>query len=624
MRRLLPRIDRLSWKLGASIAVLVVGGQLAGFFLAYRQWSAHLLAALERQTEQQTTLIRLALEHQMLQRDLGLVGSMVASFGSDPSLQRLMILDREGTVRLSSDPALLQKRFPFTDPTCQACHRLPPDARSRDVLMTVNGGRVLRAVQPLRNDARCQSCHEPARRINGIIVADVPLEPALASLEKEAGKLALGTSAIGLVLLAGIGGVVRRLVLRRLRRFEAGAKALGAGDLSHRVPVEHDDALGRVETQFNGMADSLAGVLGELRAQRASLERVLNSVDDGMVVLDRARIVEAANDAYWRRFGDGTPRPGRPCCREGADAPGCSGGPDCPTLECFRTGRVQTSMRTRTLADGSLRHEEVRASPVPGPGGTVAHVVEVWRDVTDRRSAEARLAEQQRMVSLGMLASGFSHEVNTPLSSIGMCVDGIARMASGPLEPADREKVLEFARIASTQVRRCGDLTEQFLQLARGRPLAGDTVDLGSCAELGLRLCKHRANEAGVALEFVPPAGTATVRANAAAVQQVLLNLVMNSIEACARGGRVRVHVTADGAPALVVADDGRGIAAEDLPHVFEPFFTRRANGTGLGLFISLNLARSWGGDIRVTSAPGRGTTSTVTFAQEPRPPGAA
>ena len=604
-------------KLVAGVALLIVTGQAVGFFLAYRSSSEQVLQAARDSAAQETWLIRQSLEYRMLEKDDRLLRAMIDGFVADRTFQRVIILDRQGVVRISSDPEIRERHFQANSPTCQVCHRHVGSERELSTTLEVAGGTVLRCVQPIPNREACHACHNPEHRINGLIIVDVPLQRTLANLESSARMLAFGTGGITLVLLGCIGLVFRRLVLRRLFRFEAVARAIAQGELEHRVPVDGRDALNRVEEQFNNMADSVTGLLTQLKQQRANLERVMNSVDDGLVVLDRNRTIVAANEAFLRRFQGGPGVIGRSCCEnDGQGTLGCRHDGECPTLECFRTGNVPTIIKVRDLPDGASRREEVHASPVYDHQGAITHVVEMWRDITDRLSAEARLAESQRMISVGMLASGFSHEVNTPLASIAACLDGIKRLCVGGRLPETRDQdiVGEYLRTAAEQVRRCGSITEQFLQLARGRSLVRDIVDLPACAEMTARLCKQIAREANVSIVVAPAEGTPAVMANPAAVQQVLLNLTLNAVEASAPGSQVRISFDMGEQARVRVEDSGRGIAPEDIGRVFEPFFTRREKGTGLGLFVSMNLARGWGGDILVESRVGAGSTFTMVF----------
>jgi PAS domain S-box-containing protein len=618
------RFDRLNLKLGLIVSTLVVGALGIGFTVAYGSYSRRLLEVTREQALLQSSLIRSGLEHGMLENDQHLVNRMVAEYANRPLVQRVMVLDRRGDVQVSSDPAIAGRHFSFDDPTCQVCHHLDPRARSSTVVLTLPEGDLLRSVEPILNRAPCHRCHDPEHRINGVLIIDVPLGPARGEVARTTRLVAVGTGAICLALLGGIGLAFRRLVLRRLVRFERTARAIAGGDLARRVPVEGNDSLTELETQFNQMADSVGGLLETLSTQRAHLENVMNSVDDGMVVLDESRRVVAVNDAFRRRLGPDV-EPLACCCCADAGWPHADLCPEegqsasCRILTCLRTGRVELAVHTRTDAAGNVHHEEVRSSPVRDSAGHVTHVVEVWRDITDRRSAEARLADYQRMASLGMLASGFSHEVNTPLASIGTCIEGIERILAEPVDEdvERREEAQEYARIALTQVQRCGAITRQFLQLARGQALTEGVVDLHAAAASVTRLALPTAKQAGIAIAVDEADDLPSVIANAPATQQVLLNLVLNAVEASGPGQTVRLGFEAEDEIAVFVHDSGVGIPAEDLPRVFEPFFSRSKQGTGLGLFVSLNLARRWGGDIRVESTRSSGTTFWVTF---PRP----
>lgn len=608
-------IDRLTWRLGLGVTAFVVSALGLGFHLTYVGYRDATLAAARRHAESEARLVRLALSHQMLESDdRSLVYGMVRSFAIDTPEERILVLDRDGLVRFSSDPRIEKHHFRLEDPTCQVCHRLPAADRNRNVLLDLEGGKVLRSVQPIQNRSECHECHDPKHRINGVLIVDVPVGTTMLEMEHSVRRLAGGMAAVGMLLIGGIGFTLRRLLVQRLLRFEQAAQAVARGDLAQRVPVEGDDAVTHIERSFNHMADSVGQLLARVEDQNDSLRRIMNAVDDGMVVLDRNMTIVAVNDAFRRRFpAEQDPLVGRVCWDAVAKAGVRCVFEDCPGHDCFALASVRTAIQTRTDANGVQRHEEVRASPLLGPDGEVERVIEVWRDITDRRSAEARLAEYQRLASVGMLASGISHEVNTPLASIGTCLEAIDRSAE------DAPAVRNYVQIAADQVRRCGAITKQFMQLARGRSPDREIVDLPAAAALVARLVGPTAKVGGVTVEVDAAPGLSPIVASSSAVQQVLLNLLMNAVEASKPGHRVHVGFSTGDGIEIHVRDQGVGIAPEDLQRVFEPFFSRRQRGTGLGLFVSLNLARGWGGDVRVVaSQPGCGTTFAIVFPCRP------
>jgi signal transduction histidine kinase len=236
-------------------------------------------------------------------------------------------------------------------------------------------------------------------------------------------------------------------------------------------------------------------------------------------------------------------------------------------------------------------------------------VVEVWRDITDRRASEARLAESHRLASLGLLASGFSHELNTPLATVLMCVEGILRDAAN--DP-DAAAIKESAATAREQILRCRAVTQQFLRLSRGQASTADVVDLQALVASAARLIEPTAREHGVSVVVLSNGSPVHARADESELQHSLINLSLNAVQACRPGGRVTLSLV-DGDPIrLRVADNGCGIDAAQQKRIFEPFFSMRRGGTGLGLFLSLNFIRHWGGDIVVSSAPGEGSTFEI------------
>jgi PAS domain S-box-containing protein len=549
----------------------------------------------------QGELIRVALEHQMMENDRTLIAHMVESFRSQARLEQLAILDRNGVERFASGARLDPSEFEIHSPTCQACHRYPPEQRGDTRIVETRGGAILRTVVPIRNREPCFRCHDSSRKINGILILDYNAGEVHAAMTKDLRWMVAGAGALALVLVGAIGFVIRFSVLRRLQRFETTARRISAGDLGRRVPAEGSDTISWLAREFNTMADSVTGLVGEVRNQQERLERVINSIDDGIVVLDRERRIIAANDAFLRRAGASRDMIlGCNCKRAGT---GCSVG-DCPTLGCLNEGRRQVRICERRAVDGSVACEEVHASPILDGAGALTHVVEVWRDISDRRAAEAHLAESHRLASLGVLASGFSHELNTPLGTVLMCVEGILR------ESPEGSYARDNASIAREQVLRCRGITQHFLRMSRGGAAAGGVLDVAEAVAAVRRLIEPTAREHSVRVEVTVDAGSAPVRVDEAELQNAIVNLILNAVQACRPGGRVRVEVgRSAGRVRVRVADDGCGIAPEDRKRIFEPFFSLRKGGTGLGLFLTINFARRSGGDVSVESEPGRGST---------------
>ena len=176
----------------------------------------------------------------------------------------------------------------------------------------------------------------------------------------------------------------------------------------------------------------------------------------------------------------------------------------------------------------------------------------------------------------------------------------------------DGARVRETATIAREQILRCRGITQHFLRLSRGQSSPGDIVDLGPVVTAVARLVEPTARAHSVEVRVAPIGEGLRVRADEAELQHTLVNLLINAIQACPSGGRVAIETTADTMIHIRVKDDGCGIAPDDVKRIFEPFFSMRKGGTGLGLFLSLNFVRHWGGDIHVESVPDQGSTFDV------------
>jgi PAS domain S-box-containing protein len=240
------------------------------------------------------------------------------------------------------------------------------------------------------------------------------------------------------------------------------------------------------------------------------------------------------------------------------------------------------------------------ALPTDGPPIVCA----IGVDVTEERSAQARMRRNERLASLGTMAAGLAHEIRNPLNAAQLQLTVVQRRL-GRSSGADIEGAKGAAEIVMSEMKRLAGLVGEFLQFARPQPLRLARADLrATCTEV-LALVGAEATTLGSDLALDEGVGV-LASIDDERMKQVLLNLVRNALEATGRGGKVRLRVAArEGEAHLSVEDDGPGLPSSDAP-VFEPFFTTKEGGTGLGLAIVDRIIADHGGRIGVESRPGR------------------
>ncbi len=246
---------------------------------------------------------------------------------------------------------------------------------------------------------------------------------------------------------------------------------------------------------------------------------------------------------------------------------------------------------------------------------------ELQRSYEELKRSQALLLRQEKLASLGRLAAGLAHELNNPLNTIAGFVEALERRAEAETLRAcrDFEDFPRFLQMVHGEVNRAASIVRRLLDFARQREPAFAPVDLGKLIANSASFVERQAALANKRIVAAPLPGPLELRADAQMLQQLLLNLFTNALDAIEAGGEVRIAATAahqrhEGVE-ISVTDDGCGIAAEDLPKVFDPFFTTKeiGKGTGLGLPICQSIVEQHGGTIELKSeGRGRGTIVTV------------
>ncbi len=235
----------------------------------------------------------------------------------------------------------------------------------------------------------------------------------------------------------------------------------------------------------------------------------------------------------------------------------------------------------------------------------------IFDDVTDRAELERRLVQADKLSSIGLLAAGVAHEVNTPLAVISTYAQMLAKQISG-----DEQKAPLLEKIAR-QTFRASEIVNSLLNFSRTSPTEFVSVDLNKIVRETLALMEHQLMKTQVTATLTLDDKLPRIKGSPGKLQQVFLNLFLNARDAMERGGVLAIKTSAhDGHVLVTVADSGAGIARENLEKIFDPFFTTKGakKGTGLGLSVSYGIVREHAGNIEVQSEIGAGTRFELSF----------
>jgi len=613
MKRKLP-FDRLSFRItcGLVLALFLVGIPFFVFF--YRLHERQLAEGMRKPVSDLSQLILAGLERRMLEHQPHLLDTDIRQVAAEAGGARIMLVDKEGQVRFSTDSRMTGRTFSRTSGECSSCHA---QARAPDQFTAVKpgGGDFARSLLVIRNKESCFNCHPSSQKINGTLIVDLPMSQAGVQLRSDMREM-LGLAALmATVTIIALGLLVDRLIVRRIKAMERTTIAIRKGSLDERVVTGGQDEISELAYSFNVMTASLKESLKEIERHKDYLESVINSIEDEIVVVDREFRVVTANEAYMRRSGH--PRqtvPGQPCCttREGRS---CEVGlqAKCPARTTFHSGRVEKCLHRFVDEQGRERYIEIYSYPLMDRTGDVFQAIEVRRDITERRVLEANLCHSERLASLGLLASGISHEINNPLASIVTCAEGLQRRIGKAAKP--NGDMVEYLGLITKEAMRAKAITERLLILSRKSDSLAYIVSVNRALEETVQLLKFQAHNRGVEIQEKYASDLPEIKADEPALRQVFLNLLINAMQATKTGGRIAVRTAVErDSVRIVVEDTGCGIAPADLPRLFEPFFSKRpaGQGTGLGLFISNTLIRQMGGSIQVESEAGKGSRFVV------------
>ncbi len=360
----------------------------------------------------------------------------------------------------------------------------------------------------------------------------------------------------------------------------------------------------------------------------------LRSIGEGVISTDCAQSVTFMNPVAEQITGWGRDAIGRPITEV---LPLCddSGEPIASpvglALQGWKTVRLPGNTELTVRGGQRVAVEDCAAAIMDDRGAILGGVV-VFRDVTDKRSLEARVVRSERLAALGTMAAGLAHEINNPLTfvlaNIEIGSEGVRRaigaMAGAPEEPlvldllaqlSELEAVLRDAQVGAARVR---DVVRELKIFARSDQAANTPMDLRGAVENAIKMTAHTVGHCARTLRVFGP--TPQVMANEGALVQVVSNLLLNAADAVGAGRAdqnvitVRTSTDPRGWAVVEVEDTGTGIPADVLPQMFDPFFTTKAvgKGLGMGLAIAHHLVTELGGQLSAHNQPGSGALMRI------------
>jgi PAS domain S-box-containing protein len=408
---------------------------------------------------------------------------------------------------------------------------------------------------------------------------------------------------------------------RAVQRLAEAFASLAAGNFRIRAPrTGKGDPIDVLSFLLNNTAVELGNAFTEIERQRAVVEAVLDSMVDGVLLLSGDGKVLRANRAMERLLGWE-----HPPALAGASFHSLLASRDRDVATTIRQA-AGTAPRDREVLfvgkSGAVVPLSINVSTVQSADGALHGTVVVARDERELKKARAHLQLEGRLATMGMLAAGVAHEVNNPLafvsSNIDYVVDELAKSGGGALTPERHAEVMKALRASQAGAERVRLIVRDLHAFARVEEDAVTRLDPTRLVDSALNMLRSEIrNRARVERAY---AAVPAVDANEARLVQVFLNLVQNAAQAITPGAasantiRVVTGTSRDGEAIVEVCDTGEGIASDNLPRIFDAFFTTKplGVGTGLGLAICQKIVISFGGRIEVDTEVGKGSTFRV------------
>lgn len=380
----------------------------------------------------------------------------------------------------------------------------------------------------------------------------------------------------------------------------------GLSTLAQKTPAQLPNLpgeLGQISRSVNALAQTL-------RETKTLNDLIIENAADGVIAIDRQGDVTTMNPAAEMITGYTLNElVGRPYATLFSDPHFAS-----PVLDTLAHGTEHLAQEVSFPARDRTIELSVTTSRIHNPDGELIGALVIFSDLTARKETQRRLAQTERLATLGELMAGVAHEVRNPLTAIRGYVQIIRQQTSLPVHQ-------EYLSVVLKEIDSINRVIQQLLDFSRPRQSQWQQVLLNSLIEETLILVQTSGVQARIAFNVEQDKGLPAIVADRELLKQVILNILINAVQAISARGEIRIRTWQYSATqqAVMIEDNGCGIDIALQKKIFDPFFTTKASGTGLGLALSQRIINANQGDIRVASIPGCGATFTLILPVNPQ-----
>jgi len=378
-----------------------------------------------------------------------------------------------------------------------------------------------------------------------------------------------------------------------------------------------------------GFVEKLIGRLGKigpeevqnyflrLAQEKGFLETVFNSIQEGIIVTDSRGRITYLNDAACQLFGiDADDSLGERLDERvrGLDWTSLSQSQVAVSRDMeifYPANRFINFYIVPLIIEREPASDQNDADKIDISGHQVGHAI-ILRDITESRRSEQQTIESERLNALTLLAAGVAHEIGNPLNSLNIHLQLIEREAR-KLDGAKRAELQESVEVARAEVNRLDSIISQFLRAIRPTRPQLKPENINSIVAEAVRFFAPEIKDRDIVVEQELRSDLPLLELDRDQMKQAFYNVIKNSFEAMKSRGILRIRTDMDDSHVIVrFTDSGGGMAPENLSRAFEPYFTTKTSGTGLGLLIVRRIVREHGGELSIESSEGKGLTVTI------------